>query len=149
MEDIRPGIKSELPQRRQIFNPLSTVETPRSFASNQGLNFMTKKRVKLSADTCDPVIFPVIFMKHHAIAEDSTEQHSGFLKTQSISLEATPCKFRVFSYWKTVYAICSLYGGVSSSDKFICLLEATLPIITYNCRIKVLLHNTQLYVLLV
>lgn len=82
MEDIRPGIKSELPQRRQIFNPLSTVETPRSFASNQGLNFMTKKRVKLSADTCDPVIFPVIFMKHHAIAEDATEQHSGFLKTQ-------------------------------------------------------------------
>lgn len=88
----------------------------RRFSSNPRLNFMTKGKKKKKSEIISWhlwyfMLFSCIIMRNQMTSQNNILNY--WRPNYSISLEARPCKVRVFSYWRTVYAIWS--GGSSTS----------------------------------
>ena len=119
---------------------------PRSFASDKRLNFMIKKTEVISWHLWYFLLLSWIIMQKQVTPQNNILTYWR-LSCLSISLEATPCKFRVFSYWRTGYAICSGYGVVSSSDRMHAWWEQhflSLHVIAKQ-KFSITMHNVRFY----
>ena len=85
----------------------------RRFSSDPKLNFMTKEKKSevISWHLWFFMLFSCIIMRNQMTSQNNILNY--WRPNYSITLEATSCKVRVFSYWRTVYTIWS--GGSSTS----------------------------------
>lgn len=82
------------------------------FSSDPRLNFMIKKKSEvISWHLWYFLLFSCIIMKNQMTSQNNILNY--WRPSYSISLEGTPWKVRVFSHWRTGYAIRS--GGSSTS----------------------------------
>lgn len=118
---------------------------PRSFASDKRLNFMTKKCEVISWHLWCFLLFSWIIIQKQVTPQNDILTYCRV--SYCISLEATPCKFRVFSYWRTGYAICSGYGAVSSSDRIHAWWERHFLSlhVTAKQKFSITMHNVKFY----